>query len=193
VSARAEEMSAPRLAASRESYDRVIKAVHWSTLLLVAAAYLAMWSSEIVATKELRSLLWQLHYSLGVTVLALTLFRLGWRWRARIPNLPADLPTIQKAAARTTEYFLYVLLLAQPMLGVLYINARGRRIDFYLLGELPSIIGPHKILAEQVIAVHDVMAYVLLSIIGLHAAAALFHHFVRRDNVLSAMLPSRLR
>jgi superoxide oxidase len=86
-----------------------------------------------------------------------------------------------------------VLLLAQPMLGVLYINARGRRIDFYLLGELPSIIGPHKILAEQVIAVHDVMAYVLLSIIGLHAAAALFHHFVRRDNVLSAMLPSRLR
>jgi superoxide oxidase len=193
VSARAEEMSAPRLAGSRESYDRVIKAVHWSTLLLVAAAYLAMWSSEIVATKELRSVLWQLHYSLGVTVLALTLFRLGWRWRARIPNLPADLPTIQKAAARTTEYFLYVLLLAQPMLGVLYINARGRRIDFYLLGELPSIIGPHKILAEQVIAVHDVMAYVLLSIIGLHAAAALFHHFVRRDNVLSAMLPSRLR
>lgn len=182
------------MAASRESYDRVIKAIHWSTLLLVAAAYLAMWSSDMVATKEVRSLLWQLHYSLGVTVLALTLFRLGWRWHARIPNLPADLPTIQKVAARTTEYFLYVLLLlAQPMLGVLHINARGRRIDFYLLGELPAIVGPNKILAEQVIAVHDVVAYVLLSIIGLHAAAALFHHFIRRDNVLSVMLPSRLR
>jgi cytochrome b561 len=181
------------LAASRDSYDRVIKAIHWSTLLLVAAAYLAMWSSDIVAAKQVRSLLWQLHYSSGVTVLALTLFRLGWRWHARIPNLPADLPTIQKVAARTTEYFLYVLLLAQPMLGVLNINARGRRIDFYLLGELPPIIGPNKILAEQVIAVHDVVAYVLLSIIGLHAAAALFHHFIRRDNVLSAMLPGRLR
>jgi cytochrome b561 len=181
------------LAASRDSYDRVIKAIHWSTLLLVAAAYLAMWSSDIVAAKQVRSLLWQLHYSSGVTVLALTLFRLGWRWHARIPNLPADLPTIQKVAARTTEYFLYVLLLAQPMLGVLHINARGRRIDFYLLGELPPIVGPNKILAGQVIAVHDVVAYVLLSIIGLHAAAALFHHFIRRDNVLSTMLPGCLR
>jgi superoxide oxidase len=193
VSAQAEERNVSGLAASRESYDRVMIVIHWSTLLLVAAAYLVMWSTDIVASKEQRSVLAQLHYSLGVTVLALTLFRLGWRWHARIPSLPADLPTIQKLSARTTEYFLYALLLAQPVLGVLHINARGRRIDFYLLAELPPIVGPNKILAERVIAIHDVVAYVLLSIIGLHSAAALFHHFIRRDNVLSAMLPSRLR
>ena len=60
------------------------------------------------------------------------------------------------------------------------------------MGELPAIIGPDKLLAKQLIAAHDFMANLLLALIVLHAAAALFHHFVRRDDVLSATLP-RLR
>jgi cytochrome b561 len=135
----------------------------------------------------------QLHRSLGVTVLALTLFRLGWRWHARIPSLPATLSVIQKLAARGTEYLLYVLLLLQPILGILHTNARGRRVDFYFLGELPPLIGPDKLLAKQAIAAHDLVAYVLLAVIALHAAAALFHHFVRRDDVLKSMLPGDRR
>jgi cytochrome b561 len=114
---------------------------------------------------------------------------LGWRWHARIPSLPA----IQKVAARVAEYLLYALLLIQPILGILYINARGRRVDFFFLGALPPIVGPDKVLAKQAVAAHDIAAYVLLTFIGLHAAAALFHHFVRRDDVLKAMLPRSRR
>ena len=193
MSAEAEESGRDELAAPRESYDRVLKAVHWSTLLLIAAAYIAIWGSYAVATKEQEAFLTQLHRSLGVTVFVLTLFRLGWRWHARIPSLPADLPAIQKVAARVAEYFLYALLLIQPILGILYINARGRRVDFFFLGELPPIVGPDKVLAKQAVAAHDIVAYVLLTFIGLHAAAALFHHFVRRDDVLKAMLPRSRR
>ena len=173
--------------------NRVLKAVHWSALLLIAAAYFAIWGSYAAATKEQEAFLMQLHRSLGVTVFVLTLFRLGWRRHARIPSLPADLPAIQKMAARVAEYVLYALLLAQPILGILNINARGRRVDFFFLGELPPIVGPDKVLAKQAIAAHQIVAYVLLTLIALHAAAALFHHFVRRDDVLNAMLPRSRR
>jgi cytochrome b561 len=193
VSAEAEESGHAELTAPLESYDRILKAVHWSTLLLIAAAYIAIWGSYAVATKEQEAFLMQLHRSLGVTVFVLTLFRLGWRWHARIPSLPADLPAIQKVAARVAEYVLYALLLIQPILGILYINARGRRVDFFFLGELPPIVGPDKVLAKQAIAAHDIVAYMLLTLIALHAAAALFHHFVRRDDVLNAMLPRSRR
>ena len=193
MSAKAEESGHDELAAPLESYDRVLKAVHWSTLLLIAAAYIAIWGSYAVATREQEAFLTQLHRSLGVTVFVLTVFRLGWRWHARIPSLPADLPAIQKVAARVAEYFLYALLLIQPILGILYINARGRRVDFFFLGELPPIVGPDKVFAKQAVAAHDIVAYVLLTFIGLHAAAALFHHFVRRDDVLKAMLPRSRR
>jgi cytochrome b561 len=193
VSAEAEESGQDELAAPLESYDRILKAVHWSTLLLIAAAYITIWGSYAVATKEQEAFLTQLHRSLGVTVFVLTVFRLGWRWYARIPSLPADLPAIQKTAARVAEYVLYALLLLQPILGILYINARGRRVDFFFLGELPPIGGPDKVLAKQAIAAHDIVAYVLLTFIALHAAAALFHQFVRRDDVLNAMLPRSRR
>jgi cytochrome b561 len=121
----------------------------------------------------------------------LTLFRLGWRWHARIPSLSADLPALQKLAARVIEYLLYTLLLVQPLFGILHVNARGRRVGFFFLGELaelPAIIGPDKALATQAITAHAFVAYLLLVVIALHAAAALFHHFVRRDDVLNGML-----
>jgi cytochrome b561 len=176
-----------------ESFDRVLKAVHWSTLLLIAAAYAAVWASHVAATKDQHALLVQLHRSMGVTIFALTLFRLAWRWNARIPPLPVELPVFQKLAARATEYILYVLLLLQPALGLLNTNARGQRVNFYFLGELPPVIGPDKVLAKQAMAAHELVAYLLMALVVLHAAAALFHHFVRRDNVLDAMLPGRRR
>ena len=173
------------------SYDRVLKGVHWGSLLLVATSYAAVWSSHLVASGERAVLLVQLHRSVGVTILALTLFRLAWRWSAQIPALPAELPLVQKLAARATEYALYALLLAQPVLGILHTNARGRRVEFFFIGQLPPIVGPDRVLAKQAMTAHEVVGYLLLALIAMHAAAALFHHFIRRDDVLNAMLPKQ--
>ncbi|MGC2200592.1 MAG: cytochrome b/b6 domain-containing protein [Stellaceae bacterium] len=123
--------------------------------------------------------------------MALTVVRLTWRWHVPIPALPADLPALQKTAARVTEACLYLLLLVQPILGILHTNARGRRVGLYFLGQLPAVIGPDKALAKQAMAMHELIGYLLLGLIALHAAAALFHHHVRRDDVLRAMLPRR--
>lgn len=189
----AEIRNTDEAAVAADSYGRIAKAVHWTTLLLIAGVYAAVWASHAVGSREQSTLLVQLHRSLGLTILALTLFRLAWRWSARIPPLPAELPTTQKFAARATECILYLLLVLQPALGLLNTNARGRRVDFYFLGELPPVVGPDKVLAKQAMAAHELVGYLLLTLIALHAAAALFHHFVRRDNVLNAMLPHRRR
>ena len=107
----AEIRSTAKCAASADSYDRIAKAVHWTTLLLIAGVYVTVWTSHAVGSREQSALLVQLHRSIGVTIFALTLFRLAWRWIARIPPLPPELPLFQRVAARATEYVLYLLLL----------------------------------------------------------------------------------
>src|SRR5262252_3331654 len=131
-------MSAEPVAPAR--YDPLLQAAHWATLVLIAGLYTLAWVAPLVG--EYNQPVMQLHRSLGVTVAALTLVRLAWRSRARIPRLPADLPAVQKLAARATEALLYVLLLLQPLLGLIRTNARGQRVDLYFLGELPAIVAP---------------------------------------------------
>lgn len=169
--------STPKGAAPADSYDRIAKAVHWTTLLLIAGACAAVWASHAAGSREQSASLVQLHRSMGLTILALTLFRLAWRWTARIPPLPAKVLLFQKLAARATEYILYVLILLQPALGLLNTNARGRRVDFYFLGELPPVVGPDKVLAKPAMAAHEFLAYLLVALVALHAAGVLFHHF----------------
>jgi cytochrome b561 len=175
------------------SYSPSMQVIHWLTLALVAAAFAAVWIADPAIVGPYVQPVVQVHRSLGLTVAALTVFRLAWRWRVRIPDLPVELPAVQKLAARGVEGLIYGLLLAQPLVGLLYTNAYGQRVNLFLLGEIPSLIARDRPLAAQLGSVHSFLGYALLTLIGLHAAAALFHHFIRRDNVLNAMLPARLR
>jgi len=173
-------------------YDPVMRGVHWATLTLIMATYGLIWFAHSGLAGGASAAFVQLHRSCGLTVAALTIFRLVWRWRANIPALPADLPLLQKIAARITETVIYLLLLAQPLLGWLYTNFRGQRIDLFLLGAIPPAFAADKTLAHLTHELHELAGNVLLVVIGLHAAAALFHHVVRRDGVLLTMLPTRL-
>jgi cytochrome b561 len=178
---------------SPASYDRVMRAVHWTTLALVAGAFAAVWIADPAVVGPYVGPVVHVHRSLGLTVAALTVFRLAWRWRVRIPDLPVEMPAVQKLAARTVEGLIYVLLLAQPLVGLLYTNAYGLRVNLFFLVEIPAVIGRDRPLGVQLGNVHSFLGYALLTLIGLHAAAALFHHFIRRDDVLNTMLPPRLR
>jgi cytochrome b561 len=176
-----------------KTYDRVMRAIHWTTLLLVTGAFTAVWIADPALVGGYVRPIVQIHRSLGLMVAALTIFRLAWRWRARIPALPGGLALAQKIAARATEGLIYLLLLAQPAIGLLYTNAYGVRVNLFLLTELSPVIDKDRALAAQLGTVHNFLGYSLLALIGVHAAAALFHHFIRRDGVLNAMLPARLR
>ena len=174
-------------------FDPVIRFLHWLTLFLVAAIFVLAFSVRFASSSEQARTLIQLHRSFGVTVWVVTLGRLVWRQFARFPNWPADMPQAMRFAAQWSEYALYALLLTQPILGLLHTNAHGDRVNLFFLGQLPALIGQDRPLAKQLLAVHVTVGLLLLGLIALHVAAALYHHFWRRDDTLEAMLPQRMR
>jgi cytochrome b561 len=177
--------------AAPSRYDPVLRAIHWTTLVLVASAFAVVWIADPDIVGPYVGPVVQVHRSLGLAIAALTIFRLVWRLRTRVPELPRDLPMMQRMAARGAEGLIYLLLLVQPVVGLLYTNAYGLRVNFFFLGQLPPLIGRDRPLSVQLGNIHSFLGYSLLTLIGLHAAAALFHHFIRRDNVLKTMLPGR--
>jgi cytochrome b561 len=174
-------------------FDPVIRFLHWLTLFLVAAIFVLAFSIDFASSREEAVALIQLHRSFGVTVWVVTLGRLVWRQFAHFPNWPTDMPQAMRFAAQWSEYALYALLLTQPILGLLWTNAHGDRVNLFFLGELPALIGPDRPLAKQLGEAHTTVGLLLLGLIALHASAALYHHFWRRDDTLNAMLPQGMR
>jgi cytochrome b561 len=156
-------------------------------LALLVGLFALAWSIDDLPT-NLRMPAVQLHMSLGITVLGLTILRLAWRFAVGVPALPGDLPAWQRLAARANEFLLYLLLLAQALVGWLWTSAGTKAINYFFLVELPWLIGPDKPLSRTLGNLHGLIGNLLLIVIGLHAAAALYHHFVRRDRVLLGML-----
>jgi len=92
--------------------------------------------------------------------------------------------------ANTVELALYGLMIVLPLLGWVTLSAEGEAIPFFGL-QLPAVVVANEALAERTEKVHETLATVGYFLIGLHAIAALFHHYVRRDNTLRRMTLSR--
>ena len=174
---------------ARPSFDTVTITLHWISLLLVLTM---IGTGLLYGRMEDRpgapSLLWA-HRSLGVIVWAITVVRLSWRLKgARIPGLQTSLTRLHQFAARSSEYGLYVLLLTQPVTGLA--QTVSREAPFELLAwTVPSIVSKHFGYVVLFYAVHKLGAWCLIGLVSLHASAALFHHFIRRDDVLEKMAP----
>jgi len=174
-------------------FDPVIKFLHWLILFLIATIFALAFSVRFAMSREDAIALTELHRSLGVTVWFVTVCRLAWRQFSRFPNWPGDMPQAMRFAAQWSEYALYALLLTQPLLGFLQTNARGERVTLFFLGQLPALIGENRYFAKHLLEAHKAVGFLLLGLIALHALAALYHHFWRRDDTLVAMLPQGLR
>jgi len=170
-------------------YGLAMLAMHWTTVALMISTCVAVWLVDAVGTREQAAWLVMLHRSLGVTIMLLTPLRFAVRRRTRLPALPADLPAIQRAAARASARLLYVLLMLQPLLGLAASLLHGDRVVLFGAVELPAWLPANRTLAHQLFKLHGWSAVALLTLIGLHASAALYHHFIRRDAVLAGMLP----
>jgi cytochrome b561 len=146
-----------------------------------------------------------LHKATGMTILALTLLRLGWRLTHKAPPLPSAMPAWEKAVARLTHWLFYGLLLAMPVSGWIYssagyseafhtfINVPVTWFGLFTIPEFPGVSTQpdeaRKAVGLAAVNVHSKLAWVMLVLAGLHVAAALKHHFVNRDDVLTRMLP----
>ena len=171
-------------------YPRPIIFLHWLTLLLVIAVYATIELRDIFPKDDpLHAAMKSWHFMLGLSVLFLTVLRLSMKaiWH-HAPAIEPPIPAWQEALSKLVHGMLYVILIGLPLAGWAILSAAGKPIPFFGL-ELPPLIGVDKALSKQIKEVHETVANIGYGLIGLHALAALYHHFVMKDNTLPRMLP----
>lgn len=161
---------------------------HWIIAALVTASFAIAWIRKPIEDLEFRVLWLDVHRSIGFVILALTVVQLAVRLSVGPLSRRAGLPTFFWAASRLAHFLIYALLIAMPLIGWAQSSARARQ--FRLFGvPLPPLVRHDRDFAELLGWWHEQLGWLLLALILVHALAALFHHYVLRDNVLRAMLP----
>lgn len=174
---------------SNTHYGKASIILHWLMLLLFIAIYACIELREIYPKgSDPREAMKAWHFMLGLSVLPLVAIRLYFKVSAPTPTI-TPLPTAwQMMSAKLAHIALYVLMIGMPLLGWLLLSAAGKPIPFFGL-ELPALIEKNKALASSIKELHETIGVVGYYLIALHAAAALFHHHVLKDNTLKRMLP----
>ena len=179
----------------RPPFDTLTIGLHWATVLLVLALFASAWLHALAETQQsaFTPVLIQIHRSFGVTVWVVSALRLTWRLtNASLPPFPTQMTKLHRATIRLSEYGLYAALLAQPTTGLLTTLFSGRPFGLYLW-QLPPLMPRDEMLQAVFHFSHELGAWALAGLVVSHAAAALFHHFVLRDDVLECMAPMMAR
>lgn len=170
------------------TYDGIARSIHWLTVLLVAMLFGIGFYMTRLDYSDWKVKVYSWHEWTGLTVFLLTGFRLAWRLLHPPPPLPPS-AWIEQLAAHSTHMLLYGLMLVMPVLGYLGSNAFGFPIRWFGVIDLPDPIGKNEALGEALLLAHVWLGWLMGATLLLHAGAALFHHFVRRDPILTRMLP----
>lgn len=171
-------------------YGNLSIGLHWLMFLLIAAVYACIeLRVNFPRGSDPREALKAWHFMLGLTVLLLVGIRLIAYLATRTPAISPPLSTWQRYASRLGHVALYVLMFGMPVAGWLILSGEGEPVPFFGL-QLPPLIGEDKDFAALVEEIHKTAGTVGYYLIGLHAAAALYHHYFRRDNTLTRMLPA---
>ena len=188
----------PFAPARRSTYSSVAIALHWLiALLMLSNIALAWYFGTLKGPDAIPPI--QLHKSIGITVLLLTLLRIGWRLTHRAPPLPAEMKGWERWAARATHFVFYLLMLGMPLSGWAMVSAspliKVHPTVLYGVIHWPAAPFPgfdsdhlhdaHKLFEKT----HSLLAWVAYATIALHVAAALKHQLIDRDDVLSRMIP----
>ena len=167
--------------------------VHWLTLLLLIAVYALIELRDIYPKGSAgHELMKTWHFMLGMAVLAVVLVRLPLRLMLQAPPITPAPPAWQEQLAHAMHWALYGFLIVMPLLGWLTLSAKGQPIPFFGL-ELPALMGPDRATARNLEGIHELIGNLGFFLIGLHAAAALWHHYFMRDDTLERMLPLATR
>jgi Cytochrome B561 len=174
-----------------DRYGSLSIAMHWLMLLLLVAVYVCINLREwFPRGSDLREGLKMWHFMLGLAVFVLVFLRMAIRWLGVSPRIQPEPVLWQKRLAGLMHLALYIFMVAMPLLGWLSLSAAGKPIPFFGL-QLPALLGVDKTLADSLKEIHETIGTIGYYLIGMHAAAALFHHYVARDNTLLRMLPRR--
>jgi cytochrome b561 len=167
---------------------------HWVIVVLIITQFvLGRRADGLPQFSTARFHLLATHKSIGITILALAVLRLGWRLLNPVPPIPPGTPRWQELAAHVSHFLLYALIFITPVLGWLMSSAYAVSVSWFGFVTLPNFIEPNKAAFEQLRDWHHFMAYTLGALALIHAAAGLKHHFFDRNDVLRRMLPLRER
>ncbi|MBU6493894.1 MAG: cytochrome b [Burkholderiales bacterium] len=170
-------------------YGSVAQFFHWATAILVLIAFLyGPGGSEERIYSAARDGGRQLHETLGLCVLALVIVRVLWRSIDKQPD-PPEVSRWMGLAAKAVQWVLYLLLFALPLSAITGTWLEGHSLT--LLGDVQIAprIGPSHDLGEAISELHGWLGDTIMWLAGLHALAAIFHHFVLKDGVLASMVP----
>lgn len=180
-------------------YGSVAMTLHW----LIAASVLVnlglgLYMADLPRSDPYRFLLFQTHKSIGLTVLVLSLVRVGWRLVNPIPPLPRGMNPALRVGAHATHFLLYFLIIAVPLAGWAMVSSSslGLPTPYFGLFSWPNI----PFLADlpgatkrqnfgMFVTAHTLLAYLMIGLFVLHVLGALYHQFLRRDDVLRRMIP----
>lgn len=182
------------LRSDRDHWGSVAKAFHWTIVLLILAQGVLGLTMVDLPKRPATIVYYDVHKSIGLTVLALVALRLAWRAFDARPLAPAGMAPRQVLAARAGHALLYLLLFAMPLSGWWVDSVSGLRpLYFWGWFQVPHFAAPDK--ATQAIAeeVHEWLFWMLVAVAAGHALIALLHQFVSRDNVLGRMWPDALQ
>ena len=167
-------------------FTGIARTLHWSmAVMLLSMLLIGLWLAGTVSPSY--SVFLAIHRPLGIAVLALVVVRLAYRLTHRPPPLPSSLPRSQAFAAKGSQYVLYGLMLAMPLVGWAMLSAARLPIILYGPYQLPPIVPHSPMLYAGLRQLHTVLAYLLIAVWLLHLAGALFHRLVRRDGVFESM------
>lgn len=168
-----------------DRYTFVARALHWIMAVLIIAN-LILGIGHDALPKDWAIM--PVHKSIGLTVLALTLVRLGWRLGHRPPLHPVAMPGWEKAAAHATHFLFYAFMLLVPLTGWIMTSAGTRPLNWFFLFDVPKFaVTKGDILVGVSGEGHEIMGFAWAALIILHIAAALRHHLVLKDDVLRRM------
>jgi len=174
-----------------DKYSSLSIGLHWLMLLLFIAVYALIELRGIYPKgSEPREAMKALHFSFGLSIFALVWVRLIARFVSATPLIQPALPRWQQQLSIAVHLLLYALMIAMPLLGWIGLSAAGKPIPFFNL-QLPALIAENKELAKQVMEIHETVGTAGYFLIGVHTIAALYHHYIARDNTLRRMLPLR--
>ncbi len=184
-----EPSRASRKPVSARQHHPFTRILHWTTFALLIVAAVSVCAREFIEGPATRRLLLAIHEWSGLTVLALIALRLAWRAYASVGRLHAKMSPRTRIAAALGHYAIYATTLALPVLGWLTANAYGQTLRLFGLLPLPTLMARDRDVGNELQDWHVDAAWLLLALALGHVAAALWHHYIRRDNLLRSMQP----
>lgn len=186
------------MARSTSRYSAVAISLHWLIALLILTNIVLAWTFQNIPQGLTSFKLIQLHKSVGITVLLLSLARLAWRLFNPPPPLPPTMKRWEIIASQVVHWGFYVIMLGMPLSGWVLVSASTHNLPTLLYGQIPwphigavhaLPLAARKVWAHWAGNGHGLLAWMAYALIALHVGAALKHTLIDRDSVIGRMIP----